>query len=125
MQKRPPPGNHVLLVIPAPPASQRLLGATELPPSELILDGRRYQLVPVDETPPDRPVSPAAMSLTERELQIVSLVADGRGNKEIAGTLSISVWTVSTHLRRIFAKLGVKTRAAMVSRCFEASPPPG
>jgi DNA-binding CsgD family transcriptional regulator len=47
----------------------------------------------------------------------VVLVADGLVNKQIADVLRISEWTVSTHLRRVFAKLGVDTRAAMVSRC--------
>jgi DNA-binding CsgD family transcriptional regulator len=55
--------------------------------------------------------------LTERELQIARLVALGRLNKQIAHQLHISEWTVATHLRRIFAKLGVDTRAAMVYRC--------
>jgi DNA-binding CsgD family transcriptional regulator len=35
--------------------------------------------------------------------------------------LEISVWTVGTHLRRIFAKLGVGTRASMVAQLLEAS----
>jgi DNA-binding CsgD family transcriptional regulator len=63
--------------------------------------------------------------LTKRELQIVTLVAAGRVNKEIAVKLGISEWTVSTHMRRIFAKLGVDSRAAMVYRCsrlFEQLP---
>ncbi len=55
--------------------------------------------------------------LTKREIQIVTLVAEGRVNKEIADRLQISEWTVSTHLRRIFAKLGVDSRAAMIFRC--------
>ena len=55
--------------------------------------------------------------VTERELQIARLVALGRLNKQIAHQLHISEWTVATHLRRIFAKLGVDTRAAMVYRC--------
>jgi len=55
--------------------------------------------------------------LTERELQIVQLVARGHSNKQIASRLYISEWTVSTHLRRVFAKLGVDSRAAMVYRC--------
>ena len=55
--------------------------------------------------------------LTERELQIATLVAMGHLNKQIADRLHISEWTVSTHLRRIFAKLGVRSRAAMVYRC--------
>lgn len=56
--------------------------------------------------------------LTARELQIVHLVAKGHPNKQVAHQLHISPWTVSTHLRRIFAKLGVDSRAAMVYRCF-------
>jgi DNA-binding CsgD family transcriptional regulator len=48
------------------------------------------------------------------------MVADGFTNKEIASVLEISSWTVSTHLRRIFGKLDVGTRAAMVARL---SPP--
>lgn len=55
--------------------------------------------------------------LTERELQIATLVASGQPNKQIAKQLRISEWTVSTHLRRIFMKLGVDSRAAMVYRC--------
>jgi DNA-binding CsgD family transcriptional regulator len=57
--------------------------------------------------------------LTDREMQIASLVAKGNSNKQIANLLSISIWTVSTHLRRIFVKLGVDTRAAMVYRCTD------
>lgn len=55
--------------------------------------------------------------LSERELQIVELVACGKSNKQIAKNLKISEWTVSTHLRRIFTKLKVDSRAAMVYRC--------
>lgn len=61
--------------------------------------------------------SDVTILLTERELQIVQLVARGHPNKQIANRLHISEWTVSTHLRRIFAKLGVDTRAAMVHQC--------
>lgn len=55
--------------------------------------------------------------LTERELQIAALVAQGAATKNIAHQLRISEWTVGTHLRRIFAKLNVDNRAAMVYRC--------
>jgi DNA-binding CsgD family transcriptional regulator len=85
---------------------------------ELTVGKRRYRLVPIEsEDGAEEPVS-AAEFLTPRELQIVALVADGKVNKQIADVLRISEWTVSTHLRRIFAKLGVDTRAAMVSRCY-------
>lgn len=55
--------------------------------------------------------------LTARELQIVGLVARGQPTKRIAHHLRISEWTVQTHLRRIYAKLGVAGRAEMVFRC--------
>jgi DNA-binding CsgD family transcriptional regulator len=93
--------------------------ATSAPP-ELTVAGRRYRLVPVDPAQPIEDTLSAAEMLTPRELQIVVLVADGNVNKQIADVLRISEWTVSTHLRRIFAKLGVDTRAAMVSRCVGA-----
>lgn len=56
--------------------------------------------------------------LTERELQISNFVAIGASNKEIALKLDISEWTVSTHLRRVYGKLNVCNRAAMVHKCF-------
>ena len=55
--------------------------------------------------------------LTGRELQIASMIAQGDATKNVAYKLRISEWTVGTHIRRIFAKLGVDNRAAMVYRC--------
>lgn len=55
--------------------------------------------------------------LSVRELQIATLVALGCPNKQVADKLHISEWTVATYLRRIFAKLGVYSRAAMTYRC--------
>lgn len=54
-------------------------------------------------------------TLSPREREIVLLVALGYPNKIIAHKLSISIWTVTTHLRHIFAKLNVSSRAAMVA----------
>jgi DNA-binding CsgD family transcriptional regulator len=56
------------------------------------------------------------VTLSPRERQIALMVAHGRTNQAIATSLDISVWTVSTHLRRIFAKLAVSSRAEMVAR---------
>jgi DNA-binding CsgD family transcriptional regulator len=71
------------------------------------VDGVRCALTPVQPTPAD--------GLSPREREIACMVARGYTNKMIASVLDISLWTVSTHLRRIFAKLGVSTRAAMVA----------
>lgn len=60
--------------------------------------------------------------LTERELQIAMLVSRGKVNKQIAFQLHISEYTVSTHLRRIFCKLGVSSRAAMVAQLLPYIP---
>lgn len=57
------------------------------------------------------------LPLTPRELEIVVMVSSGLVNKVIADRLGISDCTVSTHLRRIFAKLRVDSRAEMVYRC--------
>src|SRR5438270_1834968 len=57
--------------------------------------------------------------LSPREVEIVRMVAKGHPNKVIAGVLNISPWTVCTHLRRIFAKLGVVSRAAMIARFLD------
>jgi DNA-binding CsgD family transcriptional regulator len=54
--------------------------------------------------------------LSPREREIARMVAKGHPNKTIAGVLEISTWTVGTYLRRIFAKLGVGSRAAMVAK---------
>ena len=54
--------------------------------------------------------------LSPRETQIVSLVAEGLANRGIARRLHISEGTVAAHLRRVFAKLSVRSRAAMVYR---------
>lgn len=63
---------------------------------------------------------PAFVELSPREKDIARMIASGLPNKTIASSLEISEWTVSTHLRRIFAKLGVSCRAAMVSKWFES-----
>jgi DNA-binding CsgD family transcriptional regulator len=79
------------------------------------VDGSRYLIVRLPR-PSQLPVQ-----LSPRESEIVRLVALGHSNKIIADVLSISSWTVCTHLRRIFAKLGVGSRAAMVAHLSEIS----
>jgi DNA-binding CsgD family transcriptional regulator len=59
--------------------------------------------------------------LSPREKEIVRLVAEGLPNKCIGAVLEISCWTVATHVQRIFTKLGVTSRAAMVARLCDPS----
>ncbi|WP_282090828.1 response regulator [Streptomyces tendae] len=54
-------------------------------------------------------------ALTDRERDILAQLATGLGNREIARALFISEATVKTHLRRIYGKLGVETRAGAVA----------
>ena len=93
---------------------------------ELTIDGLRYTVIGFSERraePSDAPKLPEQVSvfdqLTRRELQVAMLVAQGRVNKQIASQLRVSTWTVSSHLRRIYTKLGVRTRAAMVARILQ------
>lgn len=64
---------------------------------------------------------PLLVELSPREKQVAMMVARGRTNQAIANALEISVWTVSTHLRRIFAKLAVSSRAEMVAHLLDSS----
>jgi DNA-binding CsgD family transcriptional regulator len=64
-------------------------------------------------------------ALSPRELEIARMVAKGYANKSIASVLDISSWTVSSHLRRIFSKLGVTSRAAMVAQLLDEERNPG
>jgi DNA-binding CsgD family transcriptional regulator len=59
--------------------------------------------------------SGGAAALSPRELAIVRLVALGEPNKRIADALGISPWTVATYVKRIYGKLGVNARAAMIA----------
>ena len=59
------------------------------------------------------------ISLSPREKEIIRLVGKGLANKAIASVLEVSPWTVATHLRRVFAKLGVCSRAEMIARVLE------
>ena len=58
---------------------------------------------------------PDRLGLSPRECEIARLVGRDLTNKEIAAVLEISSWTVATHLRRVFAKLDVHSKAAMVA----------
>lgn len=61
----------------------------------------------------------AQFELTEREYEVLRLVAKGYGNKAVARELSISLSTVKTHLRHIFRKLGVEDRAHLIIKAIK------
>jgi DNA-binding CsgD family transcriptional regulator len=58
-------------------------------------------------------------ALSEREREVLAQVAAGKTNREVADALSISVHTVGRHLENVFAKLGVRTRAAATAYAYE------
>ena len=61
----------------------------------------------------------AAGGLTAREVQVLRLVAAGKGNRAIAADLVISEHTVARHVQNIFAKLDVSSRSAATAYAFE------
>jgi two-component system nitrate/nitrite response regulator NarL len=71
-----------------------------------------------------RPPGPAAQSLSNREAQVAQLLAEGLSNKEIAKTLGIADITVRLHLRRVFSKLGARSRTDAVRIILTTRPGP-
>ena len=63
----------------------------------------------------EAPAPSLASKLTSRELQVLSLLAEGLGQQEIASRLFVSPKTVGTHTEHIFRKLGVHSRAQAVA----------
>ncbi|MEE6262748.1 response regulator transcription factor [Plantactinospora sonchi] len=61
---------------------------------------------------------PASEPLSQRELEVLQLIAQGSTNREAARQLFISEATVKTHLLHVYAKLGVSDRAAAVATAF-------
>jgi DNA-binding NarL/FixJ family response regulator len=64
--------------------------------------------------PAGQPAGPAPDGLTQREVEILSLIASGLTNPEIAAQLFLSNHTIKTHISRIFAKTGSRDRAAAI-----------
>jgi len=60
------------------------------------------------------------MDLTDREQEVLYLIAYEYSNKDISRTLFISVNTVDTYRRKLFIKFGAKNAAGLVRRAFEA-----
>ncbi len=69
-------------------------------------------------TPPTLSTAPTTvdMSLSQREREILCLMADGHSNQEIADQLFISIHTVKTHSSNLYSKLDVKRRTQAISK---------
>ena len=69
---------------------------------------------PEDASAARAPTAPGTDGLTQREVEILSLIARGLTNPEIAAQLFLSNHTIKTHIGRIFAKTGSRDRAAAI-----------
>lgn len=87
----------------------------DVPPSaDVVLVARRANEPTAIARPAGRDTVVGTV-LTNREREILALLADGLGNKQIAARLGISTNTVKTHLELLFEKLGVSSRAEAVA----------
>src|SRR5262249_22313721 len=125
-------GNPTMIqavVAPQPVPLQR----SEVGPDEEEGAGETDLRVARGETGPTNPTSPVGaaagvvglsgagrLALTERELQVLRGMADGKSNAEIGRELFVSEDTVKTHARRLFRKLGARDRAHAVAAAFRA-----
>jgi DNA-binding NarL/FixJ family response regulator len=84
---------------------------------EMVVDGVGRTLVAcVRELAPERDAAKRCYRLSDREAQVVDLVLRGYGNRDIGRALGIAPTTAKKHLSSIFNKVGVDSRAQLISR---------
>jgi len=99
---------HALAQRMAPHYVRKLLAAFDVPQHETL-----------EERPSFSPAQPLIEPLTERELEVLRLVAVGLSNREVADRLIITVGTAKRHVSNIYAKLGVHNRVQAVAQARE------
>jgi DNA-binding CsgD family transcriptional regulator len=115
---------HSFIAIPQSPRPQERRGdpfeiaSDALVVGRIACSGRRYLVYDAKHAiAASRNAGPSvAEILTKRELQVALLIGEGKCDKEIARHLGISGYTVREHIRRIFAKLNIGRRSAIVAR---------
>jgi DNA-binding NarL/FixJ family response regulator len=90
-------------------------GRTRLDPA---VQERLVELVTAAGTPAAATAPPPGGALTERETEVVTLMAQGLSNREIASRLFVTEATVKTHVNNVFTKLDVSDRASAVAWAF-------
>ena len=76
--------------------------------------------IPASVPPPDPETAMRKLGLSQREYEVLSLMAQGLSNQEIADKLFVSLSTIKTHSAKIFMKLDVKRRTQAVQKAKEA-----
>jgi DNA-binding NarL/FixJ family response regulator len=90
----------------------------------LLMQGKTCFSLPVAEAMMARlsgkalPAGPSFESLSDRELEVLELIGDGHGSREIAQRLHVSIKTIESHREHIKTKLGLKSAAELVNYAF-------
>jgi DNA-binding NarL/FixJ family response regulator len=111
-------GGIVPAMLPNSPMVPAQRGDAPLDPATgrpMVWPGNEGQVGVAEAAPASR-----RLTLTERELQVLRGMADGKSNAEIGRELFVSEDTVKTHARRLFRKLGARDRAHAVAAGFRA-----
>jgi NarL family two-component system response regulator LiaR len=112
-----PPGQlDVVLAAGARGVLSKSIPAVDLADSLLAIDAGETIVSPAFRGPGDPERPGPDLDLTSRESDVAALLARGLSNREIAAALFISEHTVKTHLKSIFRKAGVASRARAIAR---------
>ena len=84
--------------------------------SEILQPSEQKPNQPLSDSTEESPDDALDESLSERELEVLRLLASGRSNKEIAGDLFLALGTVKNHTSNAYRKLGAANRADALAR---------